>query len=76
MFIAEFNTSDMQFGYNKGHSTTLCTLVFKEVISHDIIMGAVGMLSYLMLLKRLIVYIMAIVDVGSGWMSCLQYTTP
>ena len=24
----------MQFGYKKGHSTTECTLVYKEVISH------------------------------------------
>ena len=24
----------MQFGYKKGHSTTVCTLVYKEVISH------------------------------------------
>ena len=23
------NTSDMQFGYKKGHSTTMCTLIYK-----------------------------------------------
>ena len=30
----------MQFGYKEGHSTTLCTLVFKEVISNYINNGS------------------------------------
>ena len=25
------STSDMQFGYKKGHSTTMCTLIYKEI---------------------------------------------
>ena len=40
MFNAEFNTSDMQFGYKEDQSTTLCTLVFKEVISNYIKNGS------------------------------------
>ena len=40
MFKGEFNTSDMQLGYNEGYSTKLCTLVFKEVISHYINNGS------------------------------------
>ena len=27
------NTSDMQFGNTKGHSTTICTLIYKEIIN-------------------------------------------
>ena len=34
LYKDQFQSSDMQFGYKKGHSTTLCTLVYKEVISH------------------------------------------
>ena len=34
LYKDQFQLSDMQFGYKKGHSTTLCTLVYKEVISH------------------------------------------
>ena len=30
------NTSDMQFGYKKGHSTTMCTLIYKEIINQYI----------------------------------------
>ena len=26
------NTSDMQFGYKKGHSTTMCTLIYIEIM--------------------------------------------
>ena len=28
----EFQSSAMQFGYKQGHSTTLCTLIYKEVV--------------------------------------------
>ena len=34
LYKDQLQSSDMQFGYKKGHSTTLCTLVYKEVISH------------------------------------------
>ena len=34
LYKDQFQSSDMQFGYKKGHSTTLCTLVYREVISH------------------------------------------
>ena len=27
------STSDMQFDYKKGHSTTMCTLIYKEIIN-------------------------------------------
>ena len=40
MFKAGFNTSEMQFGNKEGNSTTLYTLVFKEVISHYINNGS------------------------------------
>ena len=30
------STSDMQYGYNNNHSTTVCTLILKEVIHHYI----------------------------------------
>ena len=29
-----FTTSDLQFSYKKGHSTTVCTAVLKEVVNH------------------------------------------
>ena len=29
----ELQSSDMQFGYKQGHSTTLCTLIYKEVLT-------------------------------------------
>ena len=28
------NTSEMQFGFKKNHSTTMCTVILKEVVSH------------------------------------------
>ena len=34
LYKDQFQSSDMQFGYKKGHSTMLCTLVYKDVISH------------------------------------------
>ena len=27
-------TNDMQYGYKKNHSTTMCTVILKEVIHH------------------------------------------
>ena len=27
-------TSDMQYGYKKNHSTTMCTAIFRDVIEH------------------------------------------
>ena len=34
------STSDMQFGYKKGHSTTICTLLYKEIINQYINNGS------------------------------------
>ena len=34
------NTSDMQFGYTKGYSTTMCTLIYKEIINQYINNGS------------------------------------
>ena len=35
-YSKQLQSSDMQFGYKGGHSTTLCTLIYKEVINHYI----------------------------------------
>ena len=35
-YSKQLQSSDMQFGYKEGHSTTLCTLIYKEVIDHYI----------------------------------------
>ena len=35
-YCKQFQSSDMQFGYKDGHSTTLCTLIYKEIIDHYI----------------------------------------
>ena len=32
LFGDYLSTSDMQFGYKKGNSTTMCTLIYKEAI--------------------------------------------
>ena len=34
------STADMQFGYKKGHSTTMCTLIYKEIINQYINNGS------------------------------------
>ena len=34
------NTSDMKFVYKKGHSTTMCTLIYKEIINQYINNGS------------------------------------
>ena len=34
------NTSDMQFDYKKGHSTTMCTFIYKEIINQYINNGS------------------------------------
>ena len=34
------STSDMKFGYKKGHSTTVCTLIYKEIINQYINNGS------------------------------------
>ena len=34
------STSDMQFGYKKGHSTTMCTFIYKEMINQYINNGS------------------------------------
>ena len=36
----ELQSSDMQFGYKQGHSTTLCTLIYKEVVHHYLNCGS------------------------------------
>ena len=36
----ELLSSDMQFGYKQGHSTTLCTLIYKEVAHHYLNSGS------------------------------------
>ena len=33
-FFNELQSSDMQFGFKRGHSTTLCSLIYKEVVNH------------------------------------------
>ena len=33
-------TSDIQFGYKKGHSTTICTLIYKDIINQYINNGS------------------------------------
>ena len=30
----------MQYGYKKGHSTTMCTLIYKEIINQNINIGS------------------------------------
>lgn len=40
MYKGGFNTSDMQFAYKESHSTTLCTLIYKEVINHYLEYGS------------------------------------
>ena len=35
-YSKQLQSSDMQFGYKGGHSTALCTLIYKEVIDHYI----------------------------------------
>ena len=35
-YSKHIQSSDMQFGYKESHSTTLCTLIYKEVIDHYI----------------------------------------
>ena len=35
-YSKQLQSSDMQFGYKKDHSTTLCTLIYKEVIDNYI----------------------------------------
>ena len=35
-YSKQLQSSDMQFGYKESHSTTLCTLIYKEVIDHYI----------------------------------------
>ena len=34
LYEDELQSSVMQFGYKQGHSTTLCTLIYKEVVHH------------------------------------------
>ena len=36
----ELQSSDMQFGYKQGHSTTLCILIYKEVVHHYLNCGS------------------------------------
>ena len=36
----ELQSSDMQCGYKQGHSTTLCTLIYKEVVHHYLNSGS------------------------------------
>ena len=59
LFGNYLSTSDMQFGYKNGHSTIMCTLIFKEIINIQYI--NIGSDVYSCLLdasKALIVYIM------------------
>ncbi len=34
LYKDELKASDMQFGFKEGHSTTMCSLIYQEVISH------------------------------------------
>ena len=36
----ELQSSDMQFRYKQGHSTTLCTLIYEEVVHHYLNSGS------------------------------------
>ena len=36
----ELQASDMQFGFKQGHSTTLCSLIYKEVVNHYLNCGS------------------------------------
>ena len=36
LYRPQLSTSDMKFGFKARHSTSLCTLIFKEVINHYI----------------------------------------
>ena len=40
LYEDELQSSDMQFGYKQGHSTTLCTLIYKEVVHHYLNCGS------------------------------------
>ena len=36
----ELQSSDLQFGYKQGASTTLCTLIYREVVHHYLNSGS------------------------------------
>ena len=40
LFGDELQSSDMQFGYQHGHSKTICTLFYKDVIHHYLNSGS------------------------------------
>ena len=33
-FGGQLEASDMQFGFKRGHSTVMCSLIFKEIVDH------------------------------------------
>ena len=34
LYKDQLQASDMQFGFKEGHSTTMCSLIYQEVVSH------------------------------------------
>ena len=34
LFRGQLEASDMQFGFKSGHSTVMCSLIFKEIVDH------------------------------------------
>ena len=34
LFGGQLEASDMQFGFKRGHSTVMCSLIFKEIVDH------------------------------------------
>ena len=40
LYRDELQSSDMQFLYKQGHSTTLCTLIYKDVVNHYLNSGS------------------------------------
>ena len=50
-------SSDLQFGFKRGHSTQMCTMVLKETISYYVNKKALFFAPFWTQRKRLIAYI-------------------
>ena len=68
-------TSDMQFGFKPQHSTTMCSLVYQEIINHYMSHNS-NVYSYLLdANKALITFIMKIISyIIESKSSVLYYT--
>ena len=40
LFGGQLEASDMQFGFKRGHSTVMCSLIFKEIVDHYLHLGS------------------------------------